>query len=353
MTDVTELTPETYVPLSEAIVAEHYQRNPALAEHYGPDGRQKCLDDAVIHLTYLEQALSNDSEQLFIDYILWAKTLFEGINVPLSHLQEHLEVMGDVLRLKLSQEDAGKVSAILKSADAELNNEETVLHSFLETDSPYYSLAREYLDLLLASDRTAASQLVLKAVRDDGVAVKDIYLSVFQPCQREVGLLWQTGKLSVAQEHFCTAATQLCMSQLYPFIFGTEKTGHVAVITCAQGELHEVGVRMVADLLEMNGWDAFYLGANVPIDSVLDFVKEKQPDLIGISATITGHLPQVKNLIQKIRDIESKHTCIMVGGYPFNVSPELYKEIGADAQSSDAQMAIDQATKLVSEATEQ
>ncbi len=350
MTKPITLCPERYAELAEAIVTEHYQRNPELPKLYGPQGRQKCLDDAIIHLTYLQQALDNQSEQLFVDYVAWAKTLFEGINLPISHLAEHLSIIGDVLRQTLDQETAGNVGKIITAAEAQLDTESKINHTFLNENDPHHDLAKDYLDFLLASSRTDASQLILKAVQEDKIPVQDIYLHVFQPCQREVGLLWQTGRISVAQEHFCTAATQLCMSQLYPFIFGSEKNGKIAVITCAQGELHEVGVRMVADLLEMNGWDAFYLGANVPISSVLEFVKEKQPDMIGISATITGHLPQVKDLISQIRQIENKKTCIMVGGYPFNVSPNLFRELGADAHSTDAKIAIDTANRLSSEA---
>lgn len=350
MSEQIELTPESYPELAQAIVDMHYQRNPELPKRYGPEGQQKCLEDAVTHLTYLQQALDNQSTQLFVDYIAWAKTLFEGINLPISHLAENLQVMGDVLRQRLTQDAAGSIGEILLAAEAQLGEESQISYSFLEKDAPYYALAREYLDLLLASDRNAASRLIMTAAQQQKIPIQDIYLNVFQTCQREVGLLWQTGRISVAQEHFCTAATQLCMSQLYPYIFASEKNGKVSVITCAQGELHEVGVRMVADLLEMNGWDAFYLGANVPIDSVLEFVREKQPDMIGISATITSHLPQVKDLIKNIRENEAKPSCIMVGGYPFNVSPELFREIGADAHSSDAKLAIEMANKLASKA---
>ena len=63
----------------------------------------------------------------------------------------------------------------------------------------------------------------------------------------------------MAQEHYCTAATQLIMSQLYPYIFTTGKNGRVLVGTCVSGDLHEIGVRMVSDFFEMEGWDTFYL----------------------------------------------------------------------------------------------
>lgn len=347
MQNTIQLAPDNFPQLAAAIVDAHYRVNPQLAQAYGSDGKQKCLDDAVIHLTYLQQAVENDSDSLFIDYALWAKQLFEGINLPISHLIEHLDVMSDVLRNQLDIEQAQTCSRIINAAKDSLSDEDHTKHTFLTDDLPSIELARQYLELLLNADRSGASQLILNVVKNQQLDVQQVYLNVFQPCQREVGLLWQTGKISVAQEHFCTAATQLCMSQLYPFIFGSPKNGKVAVITCAQGELHEIGVRMVADLLEMNGWDAFYLGANTPVESVLSFVSDKQPDLIGISATITANLPQVKTLISKIRQQESRKSAILVGGYPFNVSANLFQEVGADACSSDAKDAIKLANQLV------
>ena len=78
---------------------------------------------------------------------------------------------------------------------------------------------------------------------------------------------WQMNRLTVAQEHYCTAATQMIMSQLYPYIFEGERNGRVLVATCVAENLHEIGVRMVTDFFEMDGWDTFYLGANVPTAS--------------------------------------------------------------------------------------
>jgi hypothetical protein len=90
--------------------------------------------------------------------------------------------------------------------------------SHLLPAAPHGALAERYLELVRAGRRGEASDLILEAVRG-GVHVKEIYLHVFQPAQWEVGRLWQTGQLSVAQEHFCTAATQWIMSQLYPWVF--------------------------------------------------------------------------------------------------------------------------------------
>ena len=107
--------------------------------------------------------------------------------------------------------------------------------------------------------------------------MKDIYLQVFQRSQYEIGRLWQMNKLTMAQEHYCSAATQLIMSLLYPRIFDTKKIGARLVAACVQGDLHEIGLRIVSDFFEIEGWDTFYLGANTPTSGILDTLRNVAP----------------------------------------------------------------------------
>ena len=137
------------------------------------------------------------------------------------------------------------------------------MNEFKMESGDFFQLASLYLDTLLRVQSEAASRMIIKAV-EQGVEIKDIYMYVFEPSQHEIGRLWQTNQINMYQEHFCTAATQNIMSQLYPYIFQNEKNGHKLVATCVNGELHEIGVRMVADLFEMEGWNTYYLGANTP-----------------------------------------------------------------------------------------
>ena len=137
------------------------------------------------------------------------------------------------------------------------------MNEFKMESGDFFELASLYLDTLLRVQSEAASRMIIKAV-EQGVEIKDIYMYVFEPSQHEIGRLWQTNQINMYQEHFCTAVTQNIMSQLYPYIFQNEKNGHKLVATCVNGELHEIGVRMVADLFEMEGWNTYYLGANTP-----------------------------------------------------------------------------------------
>jgi methanogenic corrinoid protein MtbC1 len=200
---------------------------------------------------------------------------------------------------------------------------------------------------LMRTDRRSASHLILSAV-SEGLSVKDVYLHVFQPVQREVGRLWQMNQISVAQEHYCTAATQMIMSQLYPRIFNGQRLDRKLVATCVSDELHELGVRMVADFFEMEGWDTYYLGANTPTPSIVQALDEHQADVLAVSATITFHVGQVRELVDHVRSSDVGHRVrILVGGYPFNVSPTLWQTVAADGYARDAQEAVVVANRWV------
>ncbi|MBN2737494.1 MAG: cobalamin-dependent protein [Spirochaetales bacterium] len=208
-------------------------------------------------------------------------------------------------------------------------------------------LNHDYLESLLKGDRRKASEMIMRAV-EEGINIKDIYLHIFQPSLYEIGRLWQNNKISVAVEHFCTASTQLIISQLYPYIFNNNKKGRRMIATCVGSELHEMGIRIVADFFEMDGWDTYYLGANSPTNSVIEAIESYQAQLIAISATMTFHIKALKDLVAAIRNSSAgKNLAVLVGGRPFNLSADLWQQVKADGFGKDAQDAIDQANKIV------
>jgi methanogenic corrinoid protein MtbC1 len=219
--------------------------------------------------------------------------------------------------------------------------------SFIPLGSRAGDLSRTYINALLEGKRHLASELVLQAA-DRGMSIRDIYLNVLQPAQYEVGRLWQLNQITVAQEHYCTAATQLIMSQLYPRLFAGEKSkGHV-LATCVGGDLHELGIRMVADFFELDGWNTFYLGANMPTPSVVQSIIERRADIVAISATMTFHVRTTEQLIAAIRSKpQLARVRILVGGYPFNRVPDLWQRVGADGSAGNAQDAVNIANNLM------
>jgi methanogenic corrinoid protein MtbC1 len=333
--------------LSEAIVARQYGLQPELWKPYGSSGRKKSVRDVGYHLTYLSEALATANPALFADYVSWVKVLFAGLQFPDDVTVTTLECTRDALQEMLPADLYAIASEYIAIGLEHLRQAPVTLPSFLEQDAPLGGLARRYLDALLRGERRVASQLVLDAV-EQGTGIKDVYLHVFQRSQYEIGRLWQMNRITVAQEHYCTAATQLIMSQLYPYLFSADRIGRRLVATCVGDELHELGMRMVADFFEMEGWDTYYVGANTPADSILQTVEDRQADVLGISVTMTYHLRHVAALIAAARQtLDGREIKILVGGYPFNVAPDLWQELGADGQANDAGEAVGLANRML------
>ena len=333
--------------LAELVTSMHFERHPELDERYGEEGRKKCYEDAIDHLDYLEEAIRVESEELFNNYLNWARTMLQERDIPKSDLVDNLVILREAIKNVLPDAEASLLVEYVNEGVLSLRSTDTEGITFLDEDDPLFAEAREYLELLLAGKRKEASQLIQELV-DDGTAIKVIYEHIFQKTQYEVGALWQTNQITVAHEHYCTAATQLIMSQLYPRIFAMEKSDKRLVACSVSGELHEIGIRMVTDFFEMEGWDTHYLGANMPDSHLIKSVKEKNTDVLALSITLPLHISRAKNLIEKLRkESDLENLKIMVGGYPFKVVPDLWKKIGADASAGSAHDAIEIANRLI------
>jgi len=333
--------------LAEAVVDRHYRRRPELEARYGEFGRKKCRVDAASHLTYLAQALAASEPALFREYVAWAKVMLGGRGIPASDLADNLQITIEVLKDRLSADDAAAACRCIEAAIANLPAMRTALPSFLASDQPLAELAQSYLAALLRNERQRAGRMILDAV-DKGTSIKDVYMHVFQRSQHEVGRLWQANQISVAQEHYCTAVTQMVMSQLYPRIFAGPRIGRRFVGACVTGDLHELGIRMIADFFEMEGWDTVYLGASVPTSDLVRTLRDQKPDVLGISATITPHIGAVAQLVTAVRATpDCGDIKILVGGYPFLIAPELWKELHADGTCLDARGAVELANHLI------
>ena len=333
--------------LAKFSVDLQYAHQDGLWIPYGTAGYTKSIRDGIYHFSYLAESLAANEPGLFLDYIAWARVLFSGLKLPSGALVSALDCMNQAVHETLQPETALLAQSTLNAALDQLTHDPEALPSFILPDAPLGDLAARYLDTSLRGERYSASQLIMEAATQ-GASVRDIYLYIFQPCQQEIGRLWQMNQINVAQEHFCSSVTQMVMSQLAPYIFSGKRNGHRLVAASVGGELHEIGMRMVADFLEMEGWDTHYLGANTPDESILSVLEERQAEVLAVSVTLPLHVSKVARLIGSIRLAGNLSKLkVLVGGYPFNISADLWRQVGADGYARSAQDAVEAALHLV------
>ena len=189
---------------------------------------------------------------LFLEYVRWVKTLFDGLHFSLQSLVCALDCTGQAIREMLPA-DSAHLSALCPRAGPHggkgrngagrlLYSREEGLFQEPSASVPERSGAGEY----------EGGEQPDPGGGESATPVRDIYLTVFQPCQRELGRMWQINRLSVAQEHAATAVTQLIIAQLSAQVFGkTRQWTFARGGVRGRGAAWQLGIRMVTDIFEI------------------------------------------------------------------------------------------------------
>jgi methanogenic corrinoid protein MtbC1 len=104
--------------------------------------------------------------------------------------------------------------------------------------------------------------------------------------------------------------------------------------------LHQLGGNIVADLLEIEGWDVCFLGTNLPHATILQKIASHRAAAVFISATMPFNLTNVRRLVADIRRQFGPEILIILGGQAFATAPSFFREAGADAFAPTARAGI-------------
>ena len=111
------------------------------------------------------------------------------------------------------------------------------------------------------------------------------------------------------------------------------------IIGTVKGDLHDIGKNLVAMMFESSGFRVINLGVDVAPEKFVAEIKDKKPDIVGISALLTTTMPMMKKTIDALAASGLRDGIkILVGGAP--VSQKYADEIGADGYAPDAGSAV-------------
>lgn len=295
------------------------------------------------HARVFEGQLRLKSAAALIDLFAWVyKThLLRGVALHCFPLE--LALWSEALDQHLDPPAAAQIKRVYRCLQ-ELHPQLVLLahnpHVEPEITAELLDYYRRFLAALLKPDAQAAIAVTGEYVQ--GPAQIPIWWeSVIQPSLYEIGYLWARGEITVGQEHMATAITQRVMARYYPMILELPRTKGRIVITSSPGEFHEIGTRIVADLLEVNGWDVYCTGASTPSASVIALLEQTEATFLCISTTLPSSLPAVTALIAEVR--AAKLGCmpkILVGGQAYRADPAIWQRVGADGLGSTAHEGI-------------
>ena len=156
-----------------------------------------------------------------------------------------------------------------------------------------------------------------------------------------VGAKYEKGTLFLPQLLQAASAAQSAFEEIKTAIAqkgeGSASKGRIVLAT-VKGDVHDIGKNIVRVILENYGFEVLDLGRDVPVETVVDTVREKDVHLVGLSALMTTTLKSMEETIAALH--AAKLDCkIMVGGAV--LTPEYAEKIGADWYAKDAKRSAD------------
>lgn len=324
-----------------SVVQGIYARHPGLAERFGERGVTKCGEDIRHYLDYLDGALMAGEAALFTNYAHWLKGVLKSRGVPIAHLVESFELLASFLSAHLPAAQAQPMSMILGAAQATLARDD-LPSPYLFARLPALPDAMRYMEAALRGNNKESLGLMHGAMQA-GVTLTEASVRLIQPAMIEIGRLWQENRITVAQEHLTTAISQNVMARAYMQADFAQPVGRKAMFAGVAGNHHSLGLRMLSDAFETQGWDVVFLGADVPVADLIRQVDADRPDLLCLSLSLPSHLAQTRETVERLRaELGNRCPTIWVGGQVTLMRDRVWHSVKADGWASDALHALEQ-----------
>jgi 5-methyltetrahydrofolate--homocysteine methyltransferase len=162
----------------------------------------------------------------------------------------------------------------------------------------------------------------------------------------EVGALFKDGEMFVPEVLVSAKALQAGIDIIRPVLVeaGVKAAGRIVTVT-VEGDLHDIGIKLVGMMLEGAGFEVINIGVDKPAKEIIEKVKELKPNILGMSAMLTTTMANMKDVVEMLKEeglLEDMK--VMIGGAP--TSPMYAEKIGSH-YSADASEAVIIAKQLL------
>ncbi len=205
---------------------------------------------------------------------------------------------------------------------------------------------KQLYDAILIGNFKQAREITEKSLAAN-VDPQELVQKYMIPAMDEVGRRYEANEYFVPELLIAARAMKASLELIRPLLIarGASFSGRV-VIGTVKGDLHDIGKNLVAAMLEGAGFEVIDLGVDVTPEKFTNAIKEKNANLVAMSALLTTTMSSMKSIIDAIAaaGLRSK-VKVMIGGAP--VTDKYASDIGADGYSSNANGAVALARRLL------
>ena len=191
--------------------------------------------------------------------------------------------------------------------------------------------------------------LVQSAI-DEGLPLEKVINDGLIGAMDVVGQRFSDNEIYVPEMLVCAVTMKKGLELIKPLLkSGEAKAKGTILMGTVKGDLHDIGKNLVAMMLEGAGFKVVDLGVDMTVEKVIEQVETVGPDILGLSALLTTTMPEMKNVIEALKEKGLRDSVkVIVGGAPLDAG--FAEKIGADGFGRDAADAVRLAKKLVSAA---
>ena len=208
-------------------------------------------------------------------------------------------------------------------------------------------ILQEISKAVFDGEEQATVELVKKALAE-GLNAQDIVDKGLVKGLHECGAGYEAGEKFIPEMLMAAEAMKASMAILKPHLAaGETAAGGKVVLATVEGDVHDIGLELVATMLGSAGFDVNFMGPDVETSRIIEAVKQDKPQLLGLSALLTNTMDVMPVIIKLLEKEGLRNSLkVIIGGAP--VSQDFATLIGADGGGYDAAAAVPVAKKLVS-----
>ncbi len=208
------------------------------------------------------------------------------------------------------------------------------------------ALIEEIRETLVVGNAQKVNELTTKALAENITAIEILNKGLVKGMDI-VAEKWTSGEYYIPNVLIAARAMKQGMEVIKPkLVEGDYKAKGVAVAGTIKGDLHDIGKNLVVMMMEGAGFEVFDLGTDVSAEKFINTAREKNADLILMSALLTTTMMSMKDVVAALKDSElADKVKAMIGGAP--ITQKFADEIGADGYAPDGSSAVERAKELL------
>jgi len=181
-----------------------------------------------------------------------------------------------------------------------------------------------------------------------GVPALEIIDRGLVPGMSAVGVKFREGEVFLPELLLSAKTMKTALEILLP-ILSQQGTGFIGrvIIGTVSGDLHDIGKKIVASMLQGNGFEVTDIGVDVDPETFVEAVRDNDVQILGLSALLTSTIPMMEATIKALEKAGLRQKVkVMVGGA--SVTQAYADRIGADGYGADAVAAVEKARAFIS-----